>query len=89
LPRRQWLELPPAVRAEVQSQTGPILRVTPVEAGSISDFAAVLETRGGRFFCKGAAAGNPMGWMYRNEARINPCLPAPMPRLHWQIEADG
>lgn len=30
-----------------------------------------------------------MGWMHRNEARINPHLPAPMPRMHWQIEADG
>jgi len=89
LPRRQWHELPPDVRAEVQRHTGPILRVTPVEAGSISDFAAVLETRGGRFFCKGAAADNSMGWMHRNEARINPYLPAPMPRLHWQVEVDG
>jgi hypothetical protein len=89
LPRCQWHELPPAVRAEVQSHTGPMLRTTPVEAGSISDFAAVLDTRDGRVFCKGAVAGNPMGWMHRNEARINPYLPAQMPRLYWQIEADG
>jgi hypothetical protein len=89
LPRSQWHELPPAVRAGVESHTGPILRATLVEAGSISDFAAVLETRDGRYFCKGAVAGNPMGWMHRNEARINPYLPAHMPRLHWQIEADG
>jgi hypothetical protein len=88
LPRCQWHELPPAVRAEVQSHTGPILRATPVVAGSISDFAAVLESRDGRFFCKGAVAGNPMGWMHRNEARINPYLPAQIPRLHWQVEAD-
>jgi hypothetical protein len=89
LPRRQWHELPPEVRAEVQVQTGPILRATPVEAGSISDFAAVLETRDGRFFCKGAVEANPMGWMHRNEARINPFLPAQMPRLQWQVETDG
>jgi hypothetical protein len=89
LPRRQWHKLPPAVRAEVESHTGPILRATLVEAGSISDFAAVLETRDGRYFCKGAIADNPVGWMHRNEARINPYLPAPMPRLQWQIEADG
>lgn len=89
MPRSQWHELPPAVRAEVQSRTGPILRATPVEAGSVSDFAAVLQTRDDRFFCKGAVAGNPMGWMHRNEARINPYLPAPMPRLLWQIEVDG
>ncbi|GIF19615.1 hypothetical protein Ate02nite_23450 [Paractinoplanes tereljensis] len=89
MPRCQWHELPPAVRAEVQSRTGPILRATSVEAGSISDFAAVVETHDGRFFCKGAMADNPMGWMHRNEARINPYLPAQMPRLLWQIEADG
>jgi hypothetical protein len=89
LPRCQWHELPLKVRAEVQLRTGPVLRATPVEAGSISDFAAVLETRDGRFFCKGAVAGNPLGWMHRNEARINPYLPAQMPRLQWQVEADG
>jgi hypothetical protein len=89
LPRRQWHGLPSAVRAGVQSHTGPILRTAPVEAGSVSDFAAVLETRDGRFFCKGVVADSPMGWMHRNGARINPYLPAPMPRLHWQVEADG
>nr|BFE72966.1 hypothetical protein GCM10020092_062670 [Actinoplanes digitatis] len=73
----------------MRRRTGPILRVTPVEAGSISDFAAVLDGRDGLFFCKGAVAGNPMGWMHRNEDRINPYLPAEMPRLHWQIEIDG
>jgi Ser/Thr protein kinase RdoA (MazF antagonist) len=30
-----------------------------------------------------------MGWMHRNEARINPFLPASMPRLRWQVESDG
>ena len=88
MPRCQWHELPPAVRAEVQSHTGPILGVTPVEAGSISDFAAVLETRGGRFFCKGAMAGNPMGWMHRNEAKINPYLRPLMDALHEMIDHD-
>ncbi|MBB4763756.1 hypothetical protein ACFQFC_06045 [Amorphoplanes digitatis] len=49
----------------------------------------MLDGRDGLFFCKGAVAGNPMGWMHRNEDRINPYLPAEMPRLHWQIEIDG
>lgn len=89
MPRRPWHDLPPAVRAEVESHTGPILRATSVETGLISDVAAVLETSNGRFFCKGAAADNPMGWMHRNEARINPHLPHQMPRLHWQVDADG
>jgi hypothetical protein len=66
-----------------------VLRATPVEAGSISDVAAVLETRDGRFFCKGASGDNPKAWMHRNEARINFCLPPQVPGLCWQVEADG
>jgi hypothetical protein len=30
-----------------------------------------------------------MGWMHRNEARINAHLPPQIPRLRWQAEADG
>ncbi|WP_433374021.1 phosphotransferase [Actinoplanes sp. CA-142083] len=60
-----------------------------VETGVISDVVAVLETDAGRIFCKGAAAGNPMAWMHRNEARINASLPPQMPRLLWQVEREG
>jgi hypothetical protein len=49
----------------------------------------VLETRDGRFFCKGASTDNPKAWMHRNEARINPYLPAQTPRLCWQVEVGG
>lgn len=89
MPRLPWHELPPSVRAAVESRTGPILRVRSVNTGMTSDVVAVLETSSGRTFCKGAATGNPMGWMHRNEARINPHLPAQMPRLRWQVENDG
>jgi hypothetical protein len=89
VPRYPWQDLPPAVRAEVENCTGPIGRVTVVETGVISDVAVILETGTGRVFCKGAAADNPMGWMHRNEARINAYLPPPMPRLLWQVEGDG
>jgi hypothetical protein len=89
LSRRHWHDLPPAVHAAVECHTGRILKVLPVETGSISDVAVVLDTGDGRYFCKGAAADNPMGWMHRNEARINPHLPPPMPRLRWQVEQDG
>lgn len=89
MPRRHWHELPPTVRAAVEHHTGRIWQASPVETGSISDVAAVLDTGDGRYFCKGAAADNPMGWMHRNEARINPHLPPPMPRLRWQVDQDG
>jgi len=89
LPRLPWHELPPGVRVAVESHTGPILGVKSVDVGVISDVTAVLETRSGLVFCKGADTDNPMGWMHRNEARINPFLPASMPRLRWQVESDG
>jgi hypothetical protein len=89
VPRYPWQELSPAVRAEVENRTGPIVQVTPVETGVISDVAVILGTSTGRVFCKGAAADNPMGWMHRNEARINAYLPPSMPRLLWQVERNG
>ena len=89
MPRYPWHELPPAVRAEVENRTGPIVQVTPVETGVISDVAVILGTSTGRVFCKGVAADNPMGWMHRNEARINAHLPPPMPKLLWQVEHHG
>jgi hypothetical protein len=73
----------------VESHTGAVLGVKSVETGVISDVAAVLETRSGLVFCKGAGVDNSMGWMHRNEARINAFLPASMPRLRWQVESDG
>lgn len=89
MPRRPWQELPSAVRAEVENRAGSIVQVTAVETGMTSDVAVVLETAGGRVFCKGAAAENPMRWMHRNEARLNAHLPASVPRLLWQVDRDG
>ncbi len=89
VPRFRWHELPSAARDKVERHTGPILEAFPVETGSISEVVAVLETSHGRIFCKGASAENPMGWMHRNEARINPYLPTQMPRLRWQVDAEG
>ncbi|XVV13335.1 phosphotransferase [Actinoplanes sp. CA-131856] len=89
LPRHPWHKLPPAVLEAVEARTGPIKRAIPVEAGSVSDVAVVLETYDSRFFCKGASSDNPRGWMHRNEARINAFLPPQVPRLQWQVETDG
>ena len=73
----------------MEQQAGRVLRTLSVREGSVSDFAAVLESDGGRFFCKGVAAENAVGWMHRNEARVNAYLPATVPRLRWQVETDG
>jgi hypothetical protein len=88
LPRLHWHELPPTVRAAVEDRTGPVLQASSVKTGSNSDLATVLNTSSGRFFCKAAVAGNPLGRMHRTEARINPHLPPQVPRLHWQVEQD-
>ncbi|WP_250028800.1 phosphotransferase [Paractinoplanes maris] len=63
--------------------------MTLVETGVVSDVAVILETDTSRVFCKGVASDNPLGWMHRNEARINASLPPPMPRLLWQVDRDG
>lgn len=89
MPRHSWHELPPVVKAEVENLTGPIVQAKPVETGVISDLVVILRTTSGRVFCKGVSVDNPMGWMHRNEARMNAYLPPPMPRLLWQVERNG
>ncbi|MCU7722259.1 hypothetical protein ODJ79_00870 [Actinoplanes sp. KI2] len=89
MPRRHWHELPTSVLAEVKARVGPVLRVTSIEAGSVSDVAVVLETSQNRYFCKGVSPDNPKGWMHRNEALINPCLPTRVPRLRWRVDTYG
>jgi hypothetical protein len=59
VPRYPWHELPPAVRAEVENRTDPIVQVTPVETGVICDVAVILGTSTGRVFCKAIAADIP------------------------------
>ncbi|MEV4343165.1 hypothetical protein AB0J83_01605 [Actinoplanes sp. NPDC049596] len=87
--RRGWDELPASVRWAVQDCAGPVERVEPVATGAVSDLVAVLHTASGVHFCKGVEAGNPRGWMHRNEARLNRHLRAVTPALRWAIECDG
>jgi hypothetical protein len=89
LSRRQWYELPAPVRAAVERRSGAIVRVVPIADGAVSDMVAVLHTVKGRVFCKAVTADNPLGWMHRNEARLNAFLPDATPRLLWQVKVDG
>jgi hypothetical protein len=85
----RWEDLHPAIRQAVEAHTGAVTRVEPAVAGSVSDFAATLRAERGRFFCKGVAADNPLAWMHRNEARLNPWLPDLAPRHRWTVDAAG
>ncbi|BFU44968.1 phosphotransferase [Krasilnikovia sp. MM14-A1004] len=87
--RRYWHDLPPAVRAAIEQRVGGVAGVRPVATGSVSDLVAVLDTRDGQYFCKAVDGDNPLGWMHRNEARLNSYLPDRVPRLRWRIEQDG
>ncbi|MFI6032421.1 phosphotransferase [Amycolatopsis magusensis] len=85
-----WDDLPAAVRAAIEAETGPVTHAEAPAAGRNSDFAATLHMDRGLVFCKGIAdAGGKRGTMHRHEADINPHLPpAIAPRLLWRAEAD-
>jgi len=89
--RSTWDELPPAVRAAIEREAGPVAAAEIPAAGRNSDFSATLHTADGRVFCKGIAdAEGKRGQMHRHEADINPWLPSAVaPRLRWRTEADG
>ncbi|MFD4908236.1 phosphotransferase [Kitasatospora purpeofusca] len=62
----------------------------PATAGTVSDFAATLETAVGPVFCKAVREDNSKAWMHRRESVVNAVLPAGLaPRLLWTIEAGG
>jgi hypothetical protein len=89
MPRRCWEELPEGVRRDVERHTGPIRSVSPIPTGAASDIAVTIDTDSGLVFCKGGEVDGPFGWLYRNEARLNPWLPAAAPRLLWTVERGG
>ncbi|MEU9504809.1 hypothetical protein AB0D32_00815 [Micromonospora sp. NPDC048170] len=89
MPRRHWEELPHGVRRDVEQHTGLIRTASMIPAGAASDIAVALDTDAGPVFCKGGEVDGPFGWLYRNEARVNPWLPAVAPRLLWTVERDG
>jgi len=89
--RRSWQELPAAVRAAIEHETGPVAAAETPSAGRNSDFSATLHTATGLVFCKGIAdAEGSRGRMHRHEAAINPWLPPALaPCLRWRAEAEG
>lgn len=93
VPRRQWSDLPPRVRAAVQRETGDIRTVEDLAAGSVADIATVLTTAHERIFVKGidTRTANPHAVRgHRREAALNTLLPAGrVPRLRWEVASEG
>lgn len=89
MPRRHWDELPDGVRRDVERHTGLIRTTSTIPTGAASDIAVTLGTAAGPVFCKGGEVDGRFGWLYRNEARVNPSLPPLAPRLLWTVERDG
>ena len=89
--RRTWDELPSAVRAAIEQQTGPVLSADIPNAGRNSDFSATLRVQGDVLFCKGISdAEGTRGRMHRHERDINRFLPSAVaPRLRWSTQTAG
>ena len=88
--RVEWHDLPAGVREAVQDHTGTVFAAESPSVGRNSAFAASLTTANGLVFCKGGRNEGPQATMHRNEAEVNPFLPAELaPRLLWRVERDG
>ncbi|MFF7458080.1 phosphotransferase family protein [Kitasatospora sp. NPDC008115] len=85
-----WDQLPDDVRMSIEGQSGAVTGTAPPPAGSVSGFAATLETAGGHVFCKAMREDSPNAWMHRLESVVNAVLPPGIaPRMLWKIEAGG
>jgi hypothetical protein len=60
-----------------------------IAAGSACALATELQSAGGRFFCKGNETSDPDVRFLRNEIRVNPFLPAWVPKVLWTVETAG
>ncbi|AUY51408.1 phosphotransferase [Streptomyces sp. CB01881] len=85
-----WNDLPFELRTGIEGQTGAVTGAEPPTAGTVSDFAATLETTGGQVFCKAVREDNTKAWMHRLESVVNTVLPPNIaPRMLWKVEAAG
>jgi hypothetical protein len=91
--RKDWSELPPALRAAIGARLGgPVTAVTSAGGGFTRAFAAIIETGSGeRAFVKAAALTDPTADWYAREAAITAALPdgVPAARPRWTFVAAG
>ncbi|WP_328829548.1 aminoglycoside phosphotransferase [Streptomyces sp. NBC_00252] len=82
-------DLPLAVLAAVERQTGPVVKTEAVSQGLNSELAVRVFTELGSCFVKGLRADHRWVGTQRREAEVNPFLQGIAPTLFWQIEEAG
>lgn len=82
-------DLPTAVRAAIEAETGPILRTEAISAGLNSSLSTRVHTADGTLFLKGLRTDHRWVWTQRREADINPHVTPLAPRLVLHVIADG
>lgn len=87
--RTPWLDLPAAVRAAVEAETGPVRAVEAISAGLNSGIAAVLHATGTSVFLKGLPIDHRRIATQHREAALAAHVTDTGPVLRWQIEAGG
>ncbi|GGV15151.1 aminoglycoside phosphotransferase [Streptomyces spectabilis] len=87
--RTSFDDLPSAVRAAVESRTGPIIKAENVSSGFNSAIAARVHTAGGTRFIKGLPADHKRVWTQQREADVNPALSGIAPQLLWRLHESG
>ncbi len=91
--RPTWNELPPAVRAAVEQQHGPVREASSQRGGFTPGFASRLQLAGGRrVFVKAVSQHDgPIHDSYVRESHVAAALPSsvPAPRLLWAQDVSG
>ena len=87
--RTPWQELPSAVRAAVEAETGPVRAVDTIGAGLNSGIAAVVHTTGTSVFIKGLPSDHRRIAAQHREAALAAHVTDIGPALRWQIEVGG
>lgn len=87
--RTPWLDLPAAVRAAVEDETGPVRAVETISSGLNSGIAAILHTTRTSVFIKGLPADHRRIATQHREAALAAHVTGIGPALRWQIEAGG
>lgn len=90
--RPSWLDLPPAIRAAVETRLGAgVSGWTSHDGGYSQGLASTLRTDAGDVFVKAVGPEHPFtADLYRLEARTARALPAgtPAPALRWVLDDD-
>lgn len=89
--RRDWADLPEALRNAIEQRIGPVGSVQPASVGRSADFTSTLRTAQGRTFVKAAQRSTvqdgPQVRSLRREVTLAPYMSEFAPRLLWHFQA--